>query len=206
MISITIENCQVDLLPIIKGLVSEAEVVRSAYGKHEAYAIALGIEEISALVQRESLMDSHELSEIDLVYAHHLSTFGEVESPTPAYCELIDLCGKDGKKVIPLDMNNNDFTTVFINNVKATEFVKEHRLAKKGMKRKFNMSSSADFVMDWDAYLSRVKGYAKVNRIREKYLAEQILDIAKYRDSLLAVVELERINNMLNHIKNGNNA
>ena len=195
-----------DLLPIIKGLVSEAEVVRSAYGKHEAYAIALGIEEISALIQRESLMDSHELSEIDLVYAHHLSNFGEVESPTPAYCELIDLCSKDGKKVIPLDMNNNDFTTVFINNVKATEFVKEHRLAKKGMKRKFNMSSSADFVLDWDAYLSKVKGYAKVNRIREKYLAEQILDIAKYRDSLLAVVELERINNMLDHIKNGNNA
>ena len=206
MISIKIGNCQVDLLPIIKGLVSEAEVVRSAYGKHEAYAIALGIEEISALIQRESLMDSHELSEIDLVYAHHLSNFGEVESPTPAYCELIDLCSKDGKKVIPLDMNNNDFTTVFINNVKATEFVKEHRLAKKGMKRKFNMSSSADFVLDWDAYLSKVKGYAKVNRIREKYLAEQILDIAKYRDSLLAVVELERINNMLDHIKNGNNA
>jgi len=206
MISIKVGNCQVDLLPIIKGLVSEAEVVRSAYGKHEAYAIALGIEEISALIQRESLMDSHELSEIDLVYAHHLSNFGEVESPTPAYCELIDLCSKDGKKVIPLDMNNNDFTTVFINNVKATEFVKEHRLAKKGMKRKFNMSSSADFVLDWDAYLSKVKGYAKVNRIREKYLAEQILDIAKYRDSLLAVVELERINNMLDHIKNGNNA
>jgi len=206
MISIKIGNCQVDLLPIIKGLVSEAEVVRSAYGKHEAYAIALGIEEISALIQRESLMDSHELSEIDLVYAHHLSNFGEVESPTPAYCELIDLCSKDGKKVIPLDMNNNDFTTVFINNVKATEFVKEHRLAKKGMKRKFNMSSSADFVLDWDAYLSKVKGYAKVNRIREKYLAEQILDIAKYRNSLLAVVELERINNMLDHIKNGNNA
>jgi hypothetical protein len=200
MISLTIKKCKVDIVPIVKGLVSETEAVRSAYGGYEAYAVALGIEEIMALIDRERLIEDHELSELDLVYAHRLATFGEVQSPTPAFCELIDLCGKDHIDVIPLDMSNNEFTTVFINNVTATEFVKEHRMAKKGMKRNFDMSSPSAFVIAWDAYINKVKGYAKVSKIREKYLAEQLVDIAKYRGSLLAVIEVERINNVLEYV------
>ena len=201
MISLTVKKCKIDIIPIIKGLVSEAEVIRSAYGGYEAYAVALGIEEIMALIDRERLIEDHELSELDMVYAHRLAAFGEVQSPTPAFCELIDLCKKDKIDVIPLDMSNNDFTTVFINNVKATEFVKEHRMAKKGMKRKFDMSSPSAFVIAWDAYINKVKGYAKVSRVREKYIAEQLVDIAKYRESLLAVIEVERINNVLEYVK-----
>jgi hypothetical protein len=200
MISLTIKKCKVDIIPIVKGLVSEADTVRSAYGGYEAYAVALGIEEIMALIDRERLIEDHELSELDMVYAHRLATFGEVQSPTPAFCELIDLCKKDSIDVIPLDMSNNEFTTVFIDNVTATEFVKEHKLAKKGMKRKFDMTSPSAFVLAWDTYLNRVKGYAKVNRIREKYLAEQLVDIAKYRGSLLAVIEVERINSVLEYV------
>jgi len=200
MISLTINKCEVDIIPIVKGLVSEADTVRSAYGRHEAYAVALGIEEIMALIDREKLMEDHELSELDMVYAHRLATFGEVQSPTPAFCELIDLCKKDGIDVIPLDMSNNEFTTIFINNVTATEFVKEHKLAKKGMKRKFDVSSPSAFAIAWDAYINKVKGYAKVSRVREKYLAEQLIDIAKYRKSLLAVIEVERINSVLEYV------
>jgi hypothetical protein len=202
MISLDIGNCRVDILPIVKGLVSEAEKVRSTYGKHEAYAAALGIEEIIALKHREEIEDAQELSEIDMVYVHHLSNFGVIESPTPAFCELIDLCSKDSIDVIPLDMNNEDFTDVYINAVKTLEFVKEHRMAKKGMKLRFDMSSPESFAISWDSYLNKVKGYWKVNQKREEYIALQIIDTAKYRNSLLAVVEVERIDNILKNIKN----
>jgi hypothetical protein len=201
MISIEIGKCKVDILPIVKGLVSEAEKVKNAYGGYEAYAIALGIEEIIALEKREDIEEDQELSEIDMVYVYHLSKFGEIESPTPAYCELIDLCSKDSIEVIPLDMNNEEFTEMYINTVKATEFVKEHRLAKKGMKRGFDMTSAESFAISWDAYLNKVKGYRKVSNKREEYIASQIVDTAKYRDSLLAVVEVERINSILEHIR-----
>jgi nitrogen regulatory protein PII len=201
MIRIEIGRCGVDILPIVKGLVSEAEKVREAYGRHDAYAAALGIEEIIALKRREEIKDIQELSEIDMVYVHHLSGFGEIESPTPAYCELIDLCSKDSIDVIPLDMNNVEFTEMYVKTVTALEFVKEHRLAKKGMKRRFDMSSAESFAISWDDYLNKVKGYGKVSRKREEYIASQIVDIARYRRSLLAVVEVERINNIVEHIK-----
>jgi hypothetical protein len=203
MISLEIGKCRVDILPIVKGLVSEAEKVKEAYGKCEAYAVALGIEEIVALKNREAIEDIQELSEIDEVYAHHLSSFGTVESPTPAYCELIDLCSKDSIEVIPLDMNNDEFSIMYINNVKTMEFVKEHRLAKKGMKRSFDMSSPESFVISWDRYLNKVKGYQRVSQKREEFIAAQIKDIAKYRHSLLAVIEVERMESILLHIGGG---
>ena len=203
MIPIEIGKCRVDLLPVVKGLVSEAEKVRKAYGRYEAYSASLGIEEIVALKQREEIEDIQELSEIDMVYVHHLSNFGEIESPTPAFCELIDLCSKDSVDVIPLDMNNEEFTEMYVNTVKTMEFVKEHRLAKKGMKRRFDMSSPESFAISWDDYLNKVKGYWKVSQKREEYMASQIRDIAKYRHSLLAVVEVERIKNILKIIEGG---
>ncbi|MCL1979351.1 MAG: hypothetical protein FWG60_04260 [Methanomassiliicoccaceae archaeon] len=202
MISLEIGRCKVDVLPIVKGLVSEAEKVREAYGNYEAYAAALGIEEIIALKHRDEIEEIQELSEIDMVYAYHLSNFGEVETPTPAFCELIDLCSKDSIEVIPLDMNNAEFTEMYINTVKAMEFVKEHRLAKKGMKRRFDMSSAESFAISWDNYLNKVKGYERVSQKREGFIASQIADIAKYRRSLLAVVDVERINNIVEYIEN----
>jgi len=201
MISLNVGKCRVDVLPVVKGLVSEAEKVREAYGHHEAYAAALGIEEIIALKRRDEIEDIQELSEIDTVYVHHLSTFGEMESPTPAFCELIDLCSKDGMEVIPLDMNNDEFSEMYVSTVKTLEFVKEHRLAKKGMKRRFDMSSPESFAVSWDSYLNKVKGYDRVSKKREEYIASQIADIARYRGSLLAVVEVERVYNVIEHIK-----
>jgi hypothetical protein len=201
MISMEIGRCRVDVLPIVKGLVSEAEKVKEAYGKYESYSVALGIEEVIAIKKRDEIEDIQELSEIDMVYAYHLSKFGELESPTPAYCELIDLCSKDSIEVIPLDMNNQEFTEMYVKTVKALEFVKEHRLAKKGMKRSFDMSSPESFAIAWDDYLNRVKGYDRVNMRREEYMAAQIVDIAKYRRSLLAVVEVERVKNIIDYIE-----
>jgi hypothetical protein len=201
MISLEIGKCRVDLLPIVKGLVSEADKVKAVYGNYEAYSVSLGIEEIIAIKHRDEIEDIQELSEIDLVYAYHLSKFGEMESPAPAYCELIDLCSKDSIDVIPLDMNNKEFTEMYVKTVKTMEFVKEHRLAKKGLKRTFDMSSPEAFAIAWDAYLNKVKGYDRVNIKREAYMAFQILDIAKYRRSLLAVVEVERLKNIIDYIE-----
>jgi hypothetical protein len=203
MISLEIGRCKVDILPIIKGLVSEAEKVKAAYGRYEAYALSLGIEEIVALEHRAEIEEVQELSEIDMVYVYHLSNFGEIETPTPAFCELIDLCSKDSVDVIPLDMNNDEFSIMYIQTVKTMEFVKEHRLAKKGMKRHFDMSSPEAFSVSWDSYLNKVKGYAKVSKKREEYIASQIKDISKYRRSLLAVIEVERINNILDYLRDG---
>lgn len=200
MIGVTVGGCRVDILPIVQGLTSEADIVRENFGNHEAYGIPLGVEGVEALKRRDAIKDDYTVSELDLVYASKLSVFGEVQMPCPAYCELVDLCTRDGCGLVPLDMNDEAFTSVYIENIKSLEFIKEHRLAKKGMKRKFDMTSPETFAKAWDMYVNSVKGYLRVSESRERYIAKQIVDVARYRKSVLVVMETERIDGVLKNI------
>lgn len=159
MISVNIEGCRVDILPIVNGLVSEVQKVRDRYGRYEAYAVALGIEGIEAIQYRHSLPDeSFEVNEIDIVYAERMTHFGEVQLPSPAFCEIIDSCTRDKIKVIPLDMKDEDYDNLYIESVSAFQFTNQHRLAKKGMKAKLDMSSAEAMAKSWDEYLSKNRG------------------------------------------------
>ena len=194
MISFRIGECDVDILPVVNGLVAEAEKVREAYGRYESYGASMGIESLEALKKREELgVEDMEVSEIDIVYAKKMGLFGEVQIPSPAFCELVDLCTADGKGVIPLDMGDDDFDTAYTECISATEFTSAHHLAKKAYKKDMDQSSPEALAKDLDRLISRKKGFAKLNRRREEYIASEILDTAKYRHSLLCVIEVERV-------------
>ncbi len=202
MIEVQVGDCRVCILPIVNGIVSEADRVREAFGGFEAYALSIGVEGIEAIRQKAHLEGEFEVSEIDLAYAHRMQELtGEtVEIPSPAMCVLVELCAEQGITVIPLDMNDADFTELYCETVKAWDFVKEHRLAKKGMKRRFASTTPEEFARDWDDYINGVKGYRLVSEKREAYIADQIRDVARYRNSLLAVIEVERVEGVLRHL------
>ena len=192
MISLEVDGCKVDILTVVNGLVSETEKVREGFGDYEAYAAALSIEGVQTLRNRANIEDEFDVSELDLVYIHHMERFGKVEIPSPAMYTFIDAVTAKGMHVIPLDMNDEDFTEIYCKNVKTMEFMGEHRLAKKGLKTEFKSENPEDFAREWDTYVNTLKGYAKLSRIREQYMADQIRDIDRFRKSLLAIVEVER--------------
>lgn len=194
MIEIPVDGCRVCILPVVNGIVPEADRVREAFGGYEAYGATMGIEGIQAIKARAQLDDEFEVSELDLAYAHRMEeiTGMQVEMPSPAMCALVDLCSDEGMNVIPLDMNDSEFTEMYCDTVKTWDFVKEHRLAKKGMKRRFRSTTPEEFAFEWDEYVNGVKGYRDVSRNREAHIAAQIREVAKYRGSLLVVAEIER--------------
>ena len=200
MISGKVGNCSVDILPVVNGLVSEAEKVRELIGDYEAYAVSLGIEGVQTIKNRANIDEEFEVSELDLVYAEHISKFGQVEFPSPAMCALIDSVKEKGMNVIPLDMNDDDFTQMYCDTVGVTDFVKEHRLAKKGMKKNFRLDNPESFTKEWDEYVNTVKGYRETSRNREKYMAAQIRDIARFKGNLLAVIEMERVDGIVSEL------
>lgn len=191
MISLRVGECDVDILPVVNGIESEAQKVKDAFGRYEAYGISMGIEGIQALRARKEIDDDAEVSELDLVYAELMTrlTGEEVVFPSPAMCEIVDLT--DGK-VIALDMNDEEFTEMYCDTVSAFDFTREHRVAKKGMKKRFSSDTPEAFAKEWDSYVGSVKGYRKVSENRERHIAAQIRDTAWYRRSLLAVIEVER--------------
>lgn len=201
MIELNVDGCQVDIIPVVNGLMSEAERVRETMGDYEAYAVSLGIEGVQTIKNRANIDDEFEVSELDLVYAEHLSGFGQVEFPSPAMCAFIDVVKARGMNVIALDMNDQDFTELYCDTVGTFEFVKEHRLAKKGLKRRFDMSSPERFAIEWDDYVNTVKGYRELSIKRERYMADQIRDIARFKKSLLVAVEVERSEGLVSNLR-----
>ena len=198
MITLQVKGCKVDILPVVNGLVSEADRVRQEFSSHEAYGAALSIEGIQCLKNRRNIQDEFDVSELDMVYADHMERFGEVEIPSPAMYTFIDLVTEEGKLCIPLDMNDSDFTELYCKHVGVTEFVKEHHVAKKGMKRIFDGSTPEALAKQWDAFVnSSLKSYGKLSKLREQHIAEEIMDVADYKKELLAIMEVERVDGVV---------
>ena len=203
MISIRIGDCDIDIIPIIKGLVSEREKVIDALSKkdYETAGVSWGIEEIEAVKKRDEINGENETNDIDIIYLYKLKEFGEVDMPDPAFTYVVDEFSKKGVSVIPLDMADQDFAEAYCNEVSTLDFLRENKIVKKMMKKEFTTSSPEEFMMEWDSLINEVKGYRKMNKVKEKFVAKQIKDIAKYRKNALVLVEYERFDGIISIIK-----
>ena len=203
MISIRIGDCDIDIIPIIKGLVSEREKVIEALSKkdYETAGVSWGIEEIEAVRTREEITGDNETNDIDIIYLYKLKEFGDVDMPDPAFTYVVDEFSKKGVSVIPLDMADQEFAEAYCNEVSTLDFLRENKIVKKMMKREFTKSSPEDFITEWDSLINEVKGYRKMNKVKERFVAQQIMDIAKYRKNALVLVEYERCDGILSIIK-----
>ena len=203
MISIRIGDCDIDIIPIIKGLVSEKEKVIEALSKkdYETAGVSWGIEEIEAVRKREEITGDNETNDIDIIYLYKLKTFGDVDMPDPAFTYVVDEFSKKGVSVIPLDMADQEFAEAYCNEVSTLDFLRENKIVKKMMKREFTTSSPEEFMIEWDSLINEVKGYRKMNKVKERFVAVQIMDLAKYRKSALVLVEYERYEGILSIIR-----
>ena len=194
MISLEKNGCKLDIIPIIKGLVSEKEKVLEALSKneYETAGVSWGIEEIEAVKRRAEITGDNETNDIDVVYLYKLKSFGEVDMPDPAFTYVVDEFSKKGISVIPLDMSDDEFAEAYCREVSTWDFLKENKIVSKAMKREFTTSSPEDFIMEWDSLINEIKGYRKMNALKEEFIAQQILDITKYRKSALVLVDYER--------------
>ena len=200
MISLTLGKAELDILPVVRGLSSYADRINGIYGNYDRYAVSLSPEEIEGVRHRESIVDDYEPSEMDLVFAHRLSSLGEVTVPAPAWCAIVDLCDKDSKELIPLDMPDRQYTEIYCETVSSLEWVNEHRMAKKGMKKKFDMSSPEKFSEEWDDFVNRKKGFREMINIRERYISLRLTELSEREEKILAVIDCERVRNILGMI------
>lgn len=203
MNTVKIGECTFDIVPVIKGLISEKDKVLEALnsGDYDAAAVALGPEDVTAITRRAEIKGEYETSDIDIIYSRHIIDFGNIDMPDPASTLLIDECNARNIPVIPLDMSDDDYTKLYCETVTTTEFLKEKRIAKKALKKKFDKSSPEKFVIQWDALMNKIKGYSKMSKYREAYMSEQMIDTAKYRKHVLAVIEYERVDGVISMLE-----
>lgn len=206
MISLRMGNCDLDIIPVIKGLVSEKDKVVEALSKkeYETAGVSWGIEEIEAVRRRAEITGDNETNDLDVVYLYKLKAFGDVDMPDPAFTYIVDEFSKKNVSVIPLDMSDDEFAEAYCREVSTFDFLKEGKIVSKAMKREFDNSSPEKFIMEWDALINEVKGYRKMNRVKEEFIAGQIADVAKYRKNALILVDYERLDGIMTALRESN--
>ncbi|MDN5357171.1 MAG: hypothetical protein PWR17_340 [Candidatus Methanomethylophilaceae archaeon] len=197
MISMKIGGADVDILPVVRGLSAYGEAVREAFGNYDRYAASLSAEEIMGVRNRADLMEEYEPGELEAVFAKRLSDFGEVTVPAPAWCELVDLCDANSVTLSALDMPDSEYTELYCRSVSSMEFLKEHRLAKKGLKKKFDMRSPESFAEEWDDHINTVRGFRELCGLRERYISIRLSEISRGGGRILAVIDCERVANIV---------
>jgi hypothetical protein len=133
------------------------------------------------------------LSTSDLVFTQRLSRWGEVEAPPPSFQEAVRLAYNRDLEVIPADFDDEDYTDVFLKAVTPFSLVRQGRRLRKLAKRRFRARTAEDFAIEWDEAVTKIRGYADVERAREQKVAKSIVASAGEHPRLLAVVELERL-------------
>jgi hypothetical protein len=203
MIGIDVNGCRVDIMPVVRGLVSEYDRVRNAVSEsYDTFAVSLGKEDIIAVGLRDELDKDDSLEDLAIVYMYYLRDFGDTDAPAPAFSALIDACNDISKPVAPLDLDEESFSKVYCDKITTFELLKEGRLAKKAMKKKFDRSSAEAFALSWDDFVNGTKGFRELARLREKYMANRIKLLAKDSETMLVVVETDRINGIMSVLRN----
>lgn len=189
---------EVLLLGTVQGLVREADRVRAAFARHGRAAVALGLspEGVRSLVEFEgdphvSLAD--EMADHDVVYSIALGAFGQVALPPPDLLRAARDASSRGWPLVGVDLPEEEYETLFTKRVSAWGFLKLGRIQRRLAKRPPKASDAASFALAWDAAMRKVKGLAEVEALRERRMAENVVELLRReRLPVILVVELPR--------------
>ncbi len=204
--TVKVDGCDINILPVIKGLVSESEDVLQAfdYVKPDVVAISLSKEELEGL---RNMPDDYEpeLSRYEEIYANGLAQFGEVSAPPPCYVATLELANHRGIALVPVDMDEASYTELYVMAVSGGTLFRHSTRTWILKRRRFSTESPEAFVRAWDRAVNGMEGFRKIEQTRAQTMARGILRACEgEKKRLLAVVELERADEVLEIIKEKN--
>jgi len=200
------KGSKVYIFGIVKGLVSEAERLKKEIRslQFEIGGLPISNEERKGLkefMQHEDIETDVEPSTPERVYAEKLKRFGDVSLPPPSYTFFMNYCLKNDIEIEALDMDEEHYTMAYCEHVTGIQWMRQ-ALREKGLRRKkIEAENPAQFAIEWDQFINKLKGFQKLESHREKVIAKNIDRISE-RGDMVAVVEEERIDGIWNNLKN----
>ena len=203
MRTIELGTSRIAVLPVVKGLVSEAEEVSKAFSevRPEAIAVSISREELTGLKNREDY-DKYEPSDLEIIYQAFLERWGEVRIPPPAFVRALEIAEREDRAIIPLDMNDQVYTEAYCGKVSTTDMIRESLFAKRATGKRYDLSSPAAFAVSWDQRVN-FSGFRELEDAREKHMAGALSNLSRRYRSVLAVIEVERCDGVLARLDAG---
>ncbi|MCJ2520709.1 MAG: hypothetical protein LN412_07185 [Candidatus Thermoplasmatota archaeon] len=193
---------RVSLLPVIRGLVSEADKVRGAIhgGDYDAVALSISPEELDVLLNKSHIQAPPSGIEEEL-YMRELRRFGPVEKPPPCFVEAARVATLLHLDCLPLDMDEEEFTELYCREVSGLEMIRESRNLKRLPDIRFDMQTPEELVIQLDATINRYKGRRRVEEAREAHIASTLSSLCREEMSLIALVEWERFDGVYRRLQ-----
>jgi|ADurb_Cas_03_Slu_FD_contig_31_1264923_length_1568_multi_3_in_0_out_0_2 pheromone shutdown protein TraB len=189
---VEIGTSRIAVLPVVRGLVSEAEAVSRAFVQMapDAVAVSISREELDALRVRDDL-DLYDPSDLEIVYQAILERFGEVRIPPPAFVSALEVAERAGTTIIPLDMNDELYTETYCDKVSTLDMVRESFFSRRATSKRYDLSSAQAFAVSWDRMVNR-SGFRDLEQAREAHMAGVLRKLGGRYGNILAVIECER--------------
>jgi len=128
------------------------------------------------------------VSDTDMTFARKLAAFGDVELPPPSFREAVERASAAGVEVVTLDLDDDEYTTIFCDHVTYWQLVRHARTVKR--MRRMRASGPEALATQWDARVRRIPGFAVLEREREKRIAHALIGLMGRSERVLAVVDL----------------
>ncbi len=203
MRSVDVNGSRVHVVGVVKGLVSEEEKVESAFCTVAPDVVGMSVskEQLAAL-RSKAVWEEYELSPLESAYKTLMREFGEVRLPSPAFIKALEMSESSKVSVIPIDMNDYDYTEAYCQKVGTVDLVREGAFSKSVKRRKFDGTSPESLAIDWDNRVNKAKGFRKLEAQRESHMAQILIKMtSKYRN-ILAFVDVERSEGIIQHLNN----
>tara|TARA_B100000029_G_scaffold491441_2_gene551579 strand:- start:22 stop:645 length:624 start_codon:yes stop_codon:yes gene_type:complete len=201
--TIVIGDTQIRFLSTIKGLVSEAKIVKDEIHsfKPELVTLSLGPEEIEGTRKWDG--QPYDMSGWDEIYGLSLRKIvGEsgVRLPPPSFSKAIEISDSKDIEVIGIDMDEESFTKSYTSNVSTWQLYKRGRLEKGMVKNGIEGNTPEEIVTNMENSIREISGFAKIESDRVQTMAENIkskLDKSK----ILVIVELSNVDSLIKLLK-----
>jgi len=193
LVEVSVNGGAVHMLPVIKGLRSEADRVRDAFDSvgPDKVAVSLSKEEVEGLRNLPEDFEP-ELSRYDEIYAKGLERFGEVAAPPPCYVAAVELADHLKIPLFPVDLDEDSFSELYCAAVTGPALFRHSTRTWILKRRRFEAGTAEDYVLKWDRAVNNMEGMRLIEQKRAEAIAEGIAGLASAGCALLAVVELER--------------
>ncbi len=188
----------VSILPVVRGLPSEADAVTRAFASSAPEMLALSVspEELTTLrTYQGGNLEPGTIEEE--AYVAGLSAWEEPVMPPPCFTQAIADAEARHIPAEAVDMGEVAYTDAYTACVTTLELLQQGRMEGRLLKMRFRVATPREFVLAWDAEINRTPGFARLQKEREAFMASRLRELAAQGRRILAVIEAERARGVL---------
>jgi hypothetical protein len=143
------------------------------------------------------------LTHHDEIFMGLLAQFGETRFPSPAFLAAVTAAGSQGLKPRGLDMDEDEFTDVHVNEVGYLDLLRSSRAVRRLEKKGMFTDTPAEFAVEWDRRLNGFGGYLRVEGARAAHMAGRLDSMSKRASNILCFADVELVSRLAGGLLEG---